>query len=64
MGVNVAVHAVTAFCAAAEHPIGTSQNSSGYRVMGYPGAAPNGYQRDFSYGRPLAREVTDTGSLP
>ena len=54
----------TAFCAAAEHPIGTSQNSSGYRVMGYPGAAPNGYQRDFSYGRPLAREVTDTGSLP
>ena len=33
----------TAFCAAAEHPIGTSKNASGYRVMGYPGAAPNGY---------------------
>src|SRR5438270_802342 len=32
----------TAFCAAAEHPIGTSKNASGYRVMGYPGAAPNG----------------------
>ncbi|MEA2374549.1 MAG: enediyne biosynthesis protein, partial [Thermoleophilaceae bacterium] len=25
-----------AFCAAVEHPIGTSQNCSGYRVMGYP----------------------------
>src|SRR5690349_20219982 len=32
----------TAFCAAAEHPTGTSENASGYRVMGYPGAAPDG----------------------
>jgi len=53
----------TAFCAAAEHPIGTSRNASGYRVMGYPGAAPNGY-RGFSYGRKLAKERTTKGSLP
>jgi hypothetical protein len=52
-----------AFCAATEHPIGTSANASGYRVMGYPGAAPNGY-RGFSYGRKLARERTKKGSLP
>lgn len=51
-----------AFCAAGEHPIGTSANSSGYRTMGYPGAAPNGY-RDFSYRRRLARERTRKGSL-
>jgi hypothetical protein len=54
----------TAFCGAAEHPIGTSENASGYRVMGYPGAAPNGYQRDYSYARPLSRERTRNGSLP
>ncbi len=53
----------TAFCGAAEHPIGTSENASGYRVMGYPGAAPNGYQQDFSYGRPLSRERTQDGNL-
>jgi hypothetical protein len=53
----------TAFCAAAEHPIGTSKNASGYRVMGYPGAAPNGY-RGFSYARKLAKERTKKGSLP
>ena len=53
----------TAFCAAAEHPIGTSKNASGYRVMGYPGAAPNGY-RGFSYGRKLATERTKKGVLP
>src|SRR3989440_3851467 len=38
----------TAFCAAAEHPIGTSSNASRYRGMGYPGAAPNRYF-GFSY---------------
>jgi hypothetical protein len=54
----------TAFCGAAEHPTGTSQNASGYGVMGYPGAAPNGYQTDFSYGRPLSKERTQNGSLP
>jgi hypothetical protein len=52
-----------AFCAATEHPIGTSRNASGYRVMGYPGAAPNGYS-GFSYGRKLAKERTKRGSLP
>jgi len=53
----------TAFCAAAEHPIGTSRNASGYRVMGYPGAAPNGY-RNASYRRKLSTERTRHGSLP
>jgi hypothetical protein len=53
-----------AFCGAGEHPIGTSANASGYRVMGYPGAAPGGYQRDFSYRRKLSRERTGGGSLP
>ena len=53
----------TAFCAAAEHPIGTSKNASGYRVMGYPGAAPNGYY-GFSYRRKLSKERTKKGYLP
>jgi hypothetical protein len=53
----------TAFCAAAEHPVGTSANASGYRVMGYPGAAPNGY-RGASYRRKLSVERTRHGSLP
>jgi hypothetical protein len=51
-----------AFCAAVEHPIGTSRNASGYRVMGYPGAAPNGY-RGFSYRRKLSKERTQKGYL-
>jgi hypothetical protein len=53
----------TAFCAAAIHEVGTSKNSSGYRVMGYPGAAPQGYRR-YSYGRRLARDFTRKGYLP
>ena len=53
----------TAFCAAAEHATGTSANASGYRVMGYPGAAPNGY-RSASYRRKLSTERTRGGSLP
>jgi enediyne biosynthesis protein E8 len=53
----------TAFCAAAEHATGTSANASGYRVMGYPGAAPNGY-RGASYRRRLSKERTRNGSLP
>ena len=32
--------------------------------MGYPGVAPNGYQTDYSYGRPLSKERTQKGSLP
>jgi hypothetical protein len=53
----------TAFCAAAEHAIGTNATASGYRVMGYPGAAPDGY-RGASYGRKLSVERTRRGSLP
>jgi hypothetical protein len=53
----------TAFCAAAVHATGTSANASGYRVMGYPGAAPNGY-RGASYRRKLSTERTRRGSLP
>jgi hypothetical protein len=52
-----------AFCAGAAQRNATSRTLSGYRVMGYPGAAKRGY-RDFSYGRPLARERTRRGYLP
>jgi hypothetical protein len=52
----------TAFCAAALVRNATAARASGYRVMGLPGIAPNGY-RDFSYGRRLARERTRKGSL-
>jgi hypothetical protein len=52
----------TAFCAAAEHPVGTDEVASGYRVMGYPGAAPSGY-RSFSYRRKLSNERTKRGYL-
>jgi hypothetical protein len=55
--------AFTAFCAAATQINPTSQTASGYRVMGHPGVAPQGY-RDFSYGRQLSRESTDKGYLP
>jgi hypothetical protein len=53
----------TAFCAAALIPEQTAERACGYRVMGHPGAAPNGYA-DFSYGRRLARERTADGSPP
>ena len=53
----------TAFCAAALIPNATRKRASGYRVMGHPGTAPNGYRR-FSYRRRLARERTRHGSLP
>jgi hypothetical protein len=52
-----------AFCAGAAQVRATSRTHSGYRVMGYPGAAPGGY-RDFSYRRKLARERTKKGYLP
>ena len=52
----------TAFCAAALVPEQTAARSSGYRVMGLPGQAPNGYA-DFSWRRKLARERTKRGSL-
>jgi enediyne biosynthesis protein E8 len=53
----------TAFCAAALIPEQTAERACGYRVMGHPGVAPDGYS-DFSYGRELARELTVDGSLP
>ena len=52
----------TAFCAAALIPNATADRASGYRVMGLPGAAPNGYP-GFSYRRRLARERTRKGYL-
>ncbi len=55
--------AFTAFCAAATQINPTSETASGYRVMGHPGIAPEGY-RDFSYGRRLSRELTKKGDLP
>ncbi len=55
--------AFTAFCAAATQINPTSETASGYRVMGHPGTAPEGY-RDFSYGRQLSRERTERGYLP
>ena len=55
--------AFTAFCAAATQINPTSATASGYRVMGHPGVAPNGYA-DYSYGKKLARELTANGYLP
>ena len=53
----------TAFCAAALVEEQTAAKASGYRVMGLPGRAPNGYT-GFSYGRKLSRERTKKGYLP
>ena len=53
----------TAFCAAALIRDATAARASGYRVMGLPGTAPDGYA-DYSYDRALSRELTSTGSLP
>ena len=55
--------AFTAFCAAATQVNPTSATASGYRVMGHPGVAPQGY-RDFSFGQELSREMTEKGYLP
>ncbi|HEX8105348.1 MAG TPA: DUF5987 family protein [Solirubrobacteraceae bacterium] len=52
-----------AFCAAAVAPAQRADRASGYRVMGLPGEAPNGYKRA-SYRRKLARSRTTTGNLP
>ncbi len=52
----------TAFCAAALIPEQRAEKASGYRVMGLPGAEPNGYYA-FSYRRRLARERTKKGDL-
>jgi hypothetical protein len=53
----------TAFLAAAEQINATIDTSSAYKVMGYPGTAPNGYA-DYSYGRKLSIERTSQGYLP
>ena len=52
----------TAFCAAAMVPEQRMEKASGYRVMGLPGAAPEGY-RDFSWRKKLAKERTRKGFL-
>lgn len=52
----------TAFCAAGVNERQTADAASGYRVMGLPGAVPNGY-RGVSYRRRLARERTKRGHL-
>jgi hypothetical protein len=53
----------TAFCAAALSEEQTAAKASGYRVMGLPGAAPNGYRHGFSYRKALSRERTKKGYL-
>ncbi|HUZ29423.1 MAG TPA: DUF5987 family protein [Solirubrobacteraceae bacterium] len=53
----------TAFCAAALVRNATSASAPGYRVMGLPGVAPNGYG-NFSYRRRMSRERTRNGWLP
>jgi hypothetical protein len=53
----------TAFCAAALIHNATWNDAPGYRVMGLPGTAPNGY-RGYSYRRRLSHERTRRGSLP
>jgi hypothetical protein len=55
--------AFIAFCAAPLIRDATASQACGYRVMGLPGAAPNGYG-DYSYGRQLSTERTRAGSLP
>ena len=52
----------TAFCAAALIHNATWNDAPGYRVMGLPGTAPNGY-RGYSYRRKLSHERTRRGSL-
>jgi hypothetical protein len=53
----------TAFCAAALVVNATWNDAVGYRVMGLPGTAPDGYHA-YSWRRKLSTERTRTGSLP
>lgn len=55
--------AFIAFCAAPLIRDATASQACGYRVMGLPGVAPDGYG-DYSYGRQLSAERTKAGSLP
>ncbi len=57
-----AVPFVAFLCAGAQSEA-TIDSSSSYQVMGYPGAAPNGY-KEFSYKHKLSRELTKHGYLP
>ena len=59
---SAAAIAFTAFCAAASVPNATKRTAVGYRVMGHPGTAPNGYRR-FSFRRRLNRGRTKKGNL-
>ncbi len=52
----------TAFCAAALIRNATWKDAPGYRVMGLPGTAPNGYG-SYSFQRRLSPERTRRGSL-
>jgi len=62
---TAAAIAWSAFSVAAANPFQTADRASGYRVMGYPGAAPRGYRdAGYSYRRELSRERTRTGYLP
>jgi len=54
--------AYAAFCGVAS-AVQDREHAPGYRVMGLPGAAPNGY-RVASYRRRLSRERTRRGYLP
>src|SRR3954470_24342363 len=62
LGEAAAAIPFAAFCGAGMAPAQTAAKSSGYRVMGLPGAAPGGYW-DASFRRKLSRERTKTGSL-
>ena len=55
--------AFVSFVLAAAQPNATIDTASGYKVMGFPGTAPQGYA-DFSYGKKLSRELTTDGNLP
>ena len=52
-----------AFLCTAAQKNATIDNSSGLKVMGHPGTAPQGYA-DHSYRRVLSPERTTSGSLP
>ena len=52
-----------AFMAEATLPNASIDTASGYKVIGHPGVAPNGYA-EYSYRRRLSRERTTFGYLP
>ena len=52
-----------AFLCSATQKNATIDTASGFRVMGHPGTAPQGYA-DYSYRRVLSAERTAQGNLP